>query len=115
MAEKQSFEVEITFPAKQRYQEEVLEYLLENFSFERTLEIDKEITSTTNLLSKMPERGGLEPSLEHHKESFRFILHKETRNFEIKIIYYVNSSINKVYVTDFFPVLMQPEQLKRRS
>ena len=63
----------------------------------------------------MPERGRLEPSLQEHKESFKFILHKETRNFEIKIIYYVNQTINKVYVTDFFPVLMQPEQLKRRN
>jgi plasmid stabilization system protein ParE len=115
MAEQQSFEVEITYPAQERYREEILSYLLDNFSFERTLEIDDKIVLTTNSLSKMPERGRLEPSLEDHKESFRFILHKETRNFEIKIIYYVNQSINKVYVTDFFPVLMQREQLKRRS
>tara|TARA_R110001592_G_scaffold363212_1_gene681395 strand:+ start:2015 stop:2290 length:276 start_codon:yes stop_codon:yes gene_type:complete len=90
MAEQQSFEVEVTYPAKQRYQEEILSYLLDNFSFERTLEVDENIILSTKSLSKMPERGSLEPSLEKHKESFRFILHKETRNFEIKIIYYVN-------------------------
>ncbi len=115
MAKQQIFEVEVTYPAKQRYREEILTYLLDNFSFERTLAIDNNIILSTNSLEKMPQRGRFEPSLEDHKESFRFILHKETRNFEIKIIYYVNEAINKVYVTDFFPVLMQPEQLKRRS
>lgn len=63
----------------------------------------------------MPKRGRLEPVLKKYPQQFRFILHKETRNFEIKIIYYVNQSIRKIYVTDFFPVLMYPEKLKKRS
>jgi plasmid stabilization system protein ParE len=115
MAEQQSFEVEITYPAKQRYQEEILSYLVDNFSFERAVEIDENITVSVKSLSKMTERGRLEPNLEEYKNRFRFILHKETRNFEIKIIYYVNQTAKKVYITDFFPILMQPEKLKKRN
>ena len=115
MVDQQIYEVEITYPAKQRYQIEVLTYLADNFSFERTLEIDDAITESVETLSRMPERGTLEPQLKEYAQNFRFILHKETRNLEIKIIYYVNQAIQKVYVTDFFPVLMKYDKLKKRN
>lgn len=115
MVEQQSFEIEITYPAEKRYQEEILAYLVKHFSLERASEIDDGITASVASLSTMPERGSLEPILKTYPQRFRFILYKETRNFEIKIIYYVNPSIGKVYVTDFFPVLMYPEKLKKRN
>lgn len=40
---KQSFEIEITYPAEKRYQEEILSYLVDNFSIKRALEIDANI------------------------------------------------------------------------
>jgi len=115
MVEQQHYEIEITHPARKRYREEILNYILDNFSFERALKINDNITELVATLSTIPERGTLEQQLENYHQKFRFILHKETRNLEIKIIYYVNQSIKKVYVTDFFPVLMYPEKLKRRN
>ncbi len=115
MVEQQSFEVEITYPAEKRYQEEILTYLIKNFSLKRASEIDDNIIASVASLSTMLERGSLEPVLKKYPQQFRFILYKETRNFEIKIIYYVNQSISKIYVTDFFPVLMYPEKLKKRN
>ena len=75
MVEQQSFKVEITYSAKQRYQEEILSYLVDNFSFERALEIDENIALSVKSLSKMSERGRTEPNLEEYKTQFRFILH----------------------------------------
>lgn len=115
MAKQQSFEIEITYPAERRYQEEILLYLVDNFSLNRAIEIDKKIIELISTLSLIPERGTFEPNLKAYPQQFRFILFKETRNFEIKIIYYVNKSIKKVYITDFFPVLMHPNKLKYRS
>ena len=115
MVEQQRFKIEITYPAEKRYQEEILTYLVKNFSLKRASEIDDNITASVASLSTISERGSLEPELKKYSQQFRFILYKETRNFEIKIIYYVNESIRTIYVTDFFPVLMYPEKLKKRN
>lgn len=114
MAEEE-FEIEITYPAELRYQQEVLTYLLKNFSLKRALEINDNIFVSIKSISKMPKRGGIEPILKKYPQQFRYLLHKETRNFQIKIIYYIEPSIRKIYVTDFFPVLMLPEKIKKRN
>ena len=112
MAKQQSFEIEITYPAEKRYQEEILVYLVDNFSIKRVIEIDANIVALISTLSLMPKRGTLEPNLNTYPQQFRFIIFKETRNFEIKIVYFINQSIRKVYITDFFPVLMHPDKLR---
>lgn len=109
------YQVEISLPAQKRYQYEILSYLLENFSLERSIEIDDNITKTLSTLTTLPERGKSEKYLEKHLHEFKFILHKVSRNLEIKIIYYTSEELGKVYVTDFFPVKMNPESLKARS
>lgn len=115
MDEIKEYQIEISLPAQKRYQYEILSYLLENFSLERSIEIDDNITKTLSSLSTFPERGKDEKYLEKHPYRFKFILHKETRNLEIKIIYYISEDQRKVYITDFFPVKMNPESLKVRS
>ena len=115
MGEIKEYQVEISLPAQKRYQHEILFYLLENFSLERSVEIDDSITKILSSLTTLPGRGKSEKYLEKHKNEFRFILHKESRNLEIKIIYYISEELGKVYVTDFFPVKMNPESLKLRS
>ncbi len=115
MDEIKEYQIEISLPAQKRYQYEILSYLLENFSLERSIEIDDNITKTLSSLSTFPERGKNEKYLEKHRYRFKFILHKETRNLEIKIIYYISEDQGKVYITDFFPVKMNPESLKIRS
>lgn len=113
--DQQSYQVVVTQPAQQRYQEEVLNYLIKYFSTERAILVDQSILDSLKSLSSFPERGKIEESLNDYKEEFRYILFKETRNVELKIIYYLDSSINTVYVTDIFPVLMHPEKIKKRN
>ena len=109
------YQVEISLPAQKRYQYEILSYLLENFSLERSIEIDERITKTLSSLTTLPRRGKSEKYLEFHRNEFRFIIHKESRNLEVEIIYYISEKQGKVYVTDFFPVKMNPETLRIRS
>lgn len=115
MAEEKVYKIVIARPAKNRYQESVLPYLFEYFSFERAIEIDENILNTTGILSKNPGRGRKEKYLEEVKEEFRFILYKETKHFEIKIIYYISESENTVYVTDFFPTKMDPQKITKNK
>ena len=49
------------------------------------------------------------------KEEFRFILHKETKHFEVKIIYYVSEGENTVSITDFFPTKMNPQKITKNK
>ncbi|MEQ8688180.1 MAG: hypothetical protein RIE86_22950 [Imperialibacter sp.] len=102
-------------PAVIRYQEHVLPYLYENFSFDRATEIDEKIIRKAGTLSNKPARGSREKYLTESREDFRFILHKETRHFEIKIIYYIREKESTVYITDFFPTKMSPERMKENQ
>ncbi|NCQ11127.1 MAG: hypothetical protein CO022_10445 [Flavobacteriales bacterium CG_4_9_14_0_2_um_filter_32_27] len=56
MVEQQCFKIEITYPAEKRFQEEILAYLVENFSLERASEIVDNITASVASLSTIPER-----------------------------------------------------------
>ena len=89
-----------------------MEYLITHFSTERVLEIDKAISKTASSLSKSPSRGTREKELSHRNEGFRFILHRKSRSFEIKIIFYIKEEGKTVFVTDFFPTRMHPEKMK---
>ena len=111
MAAEKVYEVIITTPAQRRYEETILQYLMENFSIERVKEIDLRLVQKVSSLSFKPFSGTKEKYLAHLKEAFRFILHKESRNFEIKILYFVDEESHRIYVTDFFPTKMNPERL----
>ena len=115
MAEEKIYKIVIARPAKNRYQESVLPYFYEHFSFERAIEIDENMLKTTGTLNRNPGRGRKEKYLEEAKENFKFILYKETKHFEIKIIYYINEDEGKVYVTDFFPTKMDPQKITKNK
>lgn len=115
MDEEKTFKIVIARPAKIRYQENILPYLLKHFSLERAVEIDDNILRSTRGLNINPNRGSIEKYLVGVKEKFRFILHKETKYFEIKIIYYINKEKNTVFVTDFFPTKMNPQKILKNK
>ena len=115
MAETKRYEVAITVPAQERYQAEVLTYLLAHFSLERAAEIDQRIFSVISSLTSMPARGRIVDQLTGYPQEFRYLLYQETRYFTLKIIYYLDEAVQKVYVTDFFPLQMNPDQLFDRS
>jgi hypothetical protein len=111
MGEEKLYEIVITKAAMIQYQDRVLPYLYDNFSFERASEIDEKIINKVNTLSTHPLRGRLEAYLSSFKQDFRFILYKENKNFEIKIIYFLAEKGFTVYVTDFFPTKMNPQKM----
>lgn len=111
MGEGKVYQVIIARPAKIQYHQRVLPYLYENFSFERATEIDEKIIDFAATLDKNPGRGRREGYLENLEEGFRFLLFKETRHFELKIIYYIDEPKGAVYVTDFFPTKMNPQRI----
>ncbi len=111
MAKEEGFKIVVTTPAQNRYQETILPYLLEHFSIDRAAEIDLAIARKVASLSKNPFVGTKEKYLNHMDHDFRFILHKESRNFEIKIIYFASVKTETIFVTDFFPTLMNPTKL----
>jgi len=100
-------------PVKARYQNRVLPYIYDNFSFERASQVDKAILQTIETLQQKPARGRKEKHLEELKEDFRFILHKETKHFEIKVIYYIDHNTKTVYITDLFPTKMSPKRISK--
>lgn len=109
--EEREFQVVITTPAKNRYHEKVLPYLHANFSFERAKAIDEGIIQATSTLNLSPFRGRKEDFLKEMNEEFRFVLFKETKHFELKIIYFIDEKKAIVYVTDFFPTKMDPRRM----
>ena len=112
MAEKKRYQIVITQPALERYRERVLAYLADHFSLERAIEIDDNIMGKAASLSTNPLRGRREEQLAGRPQEFRFILYKETRHFELKIVYYVSEEAASVYVTDFFPTAMHPQRMQ---
>lgn len=115
MAEQQQYQVVILKRASIRFDAVVLPSLLDNFTLERAIEIEGNLKNTVDKLSVFPSKGTLEKELEDFPKEFRFILFKETRNLELKIIYHINEEIKRVYITDFFPVKMNDKSIKYRS
>ncbi len=112
MGKEKDYRIIIAIPAKDRYQLEVLPYIFDNFSYERAQEVDENIIQTIQSLSHNPFRGRKEKYLEEEKEEFRFILYKETKHFEIKVIYFIDFEKEIVFITDLFPTKMDVTKMR---
>ncbi|MGM0581940.1 MAG: hypothetical protein ACQETL_14745 [Bacteroidota bacterium] len=111
MDKEKSYKVITTKSATLKYQLRVLPYLFENFNFNRATEIEEKILKFATTLSSKPARGRREIHLSSFKEDFRFILFQETKNFELKIIYFIDETELIVYITDFFPTKLNPQKI----
>lgn len=112
MDQGEFFEIVITRPAILRYQDEILTYLHRNYSLERVSEIDEEIIDQVYSLQSNPHRGSIENFLKKGSKIYRYILFRETRYFELKIVYFIDDQVDQVFVTDFFPTKMNPTRIK---
>ena len=112
MAEGKHYEIVITRSAILRYQDEILPYLQTNFSSQRVFEIDCKLIGQVYSLESNPNRGSIEKYLKKDSGVFRYILFRETRLFELKIVFLINDQSNEVIVTDFFPTKMNPNKIK---
>lgn len=115
MVEKTSYEIIVTKPARDRFQNEILSYISKSFSYPRALEIENNLKKLLLTLQVDPQRGSVEKLIRIRDPIFRFILLKETNFFELKIIYFIEESQNIVRVTDFFPTKMNPLKMQSRS
>ncbi len=115
MGQRKIYQVEIAQTAAKRYYLEVSAYLCEYFSEERVYEINDNVMDTVRSLSAFPQRGTIEQAIDDPIRTLRYILHRETRNFELKIIYYINDEVDKVIVTDFFPTSRDLQDIMLRN
>lgn len=108
------YEVEITLQAKLHYFE-ILEYFYEYSSYESATRKAEELYDIARSLETLPERGQIEPVLEHLKRKHRYLVYQSTSRSTIKIIYFLDKKKGVVYVTDFFPTEKDEKQLKVRN
>ena len=111
MVEGKRYEVILTKPAQINYQKCILKFIDQRFILKRQIEIQKALAVTLNSLNFMPMRGSNQFSISNSLRKYKFLLFKETRHFQIKIIYYVDEKKQTVYVTDFFPTMMNPKRI----
>ena len=111
-AEQEGYRIILTKPAQRSYYD-ILAYLYSYYSETRANEIAQELYEYPIQLENYPNQGSLVEGLKSRTERFLFILYKRTGYADIKIIYYVNESSKKVYITDFFPTEMNPDKIAR--
>jgi plasmid stabilization system protein ParE len=109
------YRVLISETARTRLRDTIIPYLLKNFSENRAVEILGSILNNVDSLAIMPNRGAKESFLEHDELEPRYILHRETRHFEVKILYFSDDRLMTVQVTDFFPTRMRPDSMYFRE
>ncbi len=114
MEESKSYLVEITSKAEQYYWN-LLADLYENHSITSANKKSDEIMELAISLKTNPHRGSLEEDLASFNKEFRSLIYKITKRKTVKIIYFIEESTEKVYVTDFFATLMNPLKKKKRN
>jgi len=114
LEERTSYLVEITSKAEQYYWK-LLAHIYENHSVERASKKSDEIIELAMSLNVNPHRGSLEEDLASFNKEFRSLIYHITKRKTVKIIYFIEESTGKVYITDFFATLMNPDRKKKRS
>jgi plasmid stabilization system protein ParE len=75
-----------------------------NVAFSQKLVND--IVDATIKLQKHPELGQIELNLEHRKEQFRYIVHKN-----YKIVYWINAIENRIEIAHVFDTRQNPTKI----
>jgi uncharacterized membrane protein (UPF0127 family) len=111
VGENKTFKVVVAASAQRRYRKTILIYLLKNFSLETIIEIEDSLGNEIQSLTFQPFRGTQELVFIESKQTYRYILFKETRILELKIIYVVDEEKNCVTVVELFPTKMNPSKM----
>jgi hypothetical protein len=112
--EARVYQIEFT-PTAQVHFYEVLDFFYNNYPLDRAEELANELMQMAMSLSHFPNRGTIEHWLENRTKDYRFLLFKRTTRAEVKIIYFVDDQLAKVYVTDFFGTEMDVDMLPKRN
>lgn len=114
MERKENYLVEITSKAEQYYWK-LLAHLYETHSTESANKKSDEIIKLASSLDVNPHRGSLEEDLASFNKEFRSVIYHITQRNTVKIIYFIDENTHKVYVTDFFATLMNPDKKRKRN
>ncbi len=112
--ETPDYQVEFTLSSKSHFYE-VLDYFYDHYPPERAEQLADQLEMMAQSLSRHPHRRAKERWLSGLKHEYRFLLFDRTNRAEIKIIYYIQESESKVYVTDFFPTEKDTNTMAERS
>ena len=107
----QTFGLRLTDTAKVAYLE-LLDYFLKHYSMARANELAESLLDAPLQLIEHPFMGPLEPTLAHRSHAYRFILFQRSNRATIKIIDYLDEANKIIYITDFFPTEMHPENVR---
>ena len=111
---KSNYQVIYTNTAE-HYFLETLTYIYQNHTLTRAEELIDELVSLAQSLEVMPQRGALEKWLVEKVNEYRFLLFRRTKRSGVKIVYFIEESSKKVFITDFFPTEMDPEEMIMRT
>ncbi len=114
MEKEANYAVEIT-PQAERYFLELLDYLYATHSPARAASRSDELLAMAMSLDKNPARGRLEDKLAFLGKQHRFLVYPYASRKSVKVIYFIDEDLGKVYVTDFFGTEMNDEKIADRS
>ena len=114
MVEAPRYEIVITASAERSYFE-VLDYVYTYHTLAVADQIALELLDYPQVLTSQPFIGKEETYLSKRKETYRYLVYHRTRQATIKIIYYVDDTVGRIYITDFFPTEMNTEKIRKRS
>jgi len=112
--EESGYIVDIT-PEAEIYYLQFLEYLYKTHSRDSAERKADELLDMAMKLDKNPYRGRIEDNLAFLKKEHRFLVYKYTSRKTVKIIYFIDESAKKVYVTDFFGTEMDDRKIANRN
>lgn len=110
----QVFTVEIT-PEAEGYFLQATEYLYTTHTHKQAAIKSDALLATAMSLNRLPHRGSLERNLEFLNEEYRYLVYRVTTRKTIKIIYFIDEAVGKVYVTDFFGTEMDDNKIAERK
>lgn len=86
--------------------DKAVDYTIEHFGMKTARDFVTEIKRTLHLLSDNPHLGVSELALAHEAKDFRYlVIHP------YKLIYYVDKSVETIYVVTLFNTWQDPEKL----
>ena len=104
-----------TTPEAEFYFLQLLEYLYSTHSKESADNKADEVLNLAMSLENNPYRGRVEDKLLFLEKGHRFLLYRYTPRKSIKVIYFIDESMKKVYITDFFGTEMDDQRISERS
>jgi len=110
LEEKEEYIVNIT-PEAESFYYKLLENLYSTHTEISASKKGDEILDLAHSLKYQPKSGRIEEQLKYLDKQHRFLVYNLTPRKTIKIIYFIDEAEKIVFVTDFFPCLMNPDSM----